>query len=272
MWTHHQKRQRRKHEAAKRHYERQKQATGTAVHGEDPQVVLRPKPPAATSLSPFLFRWVDWSAAPGVLAISVNTRSLAAARPCQPCSNMQLSIQCVSTLALLHVVGRRDGCRRHSAEAQGGAWRALDGGAAPADGGAARGAARVGGGARRGAPLAAGRGREGARPRARRALAGGAGLQRTLSLSMRTRCDRAHCARTKQPAACLQCRLLFSSPCLLRCSQQIGHLVHVEWRSLSSNCQDLMPLLSTGGAGNSPATAAAAAATTTTTAATAAGG
>ena len=42
MWTHHQKRQRRKHEAAKRHYERQQQATGTAVHGEEPQVRLGP--------------------------------------------------------------------------------------------------------------------------------------------------------------------------------------------------------------------------------------
>ena len=38
MWSHHQKRQRMKHEAAVRHHERRQQATGTAVHGEDPQV------------------------------------------------------------------------------------------------------------------------------------------------------------------------------------------------------------------------------------------
>ena len=43
MWSHHQKRQRRKQDAAKRHYEMRQQATGTAVHGEDPQVVaMRP--------------------------------------------------------------------------------------------------------------------------------------------------------------------------------------------------------------------------------------
>ena len=38
MWSHHQKRQRMKHEAARRHHEMRQQATGTAVHGEDPQV------------------------------------------------------------------------------------------------------------------------------------------------------------------------------------------------------------------------------------------
>ena len=39
MWSHHQKRQRMKHDAAIRHHEMRQQATGTAVHGEDPQVV-----------------------------------------------------------------------------------------------------------------------------------------------------------------------------------------------------------------------------------------
>ena len=38
MWSHHQKRQRMKHDAAMRHHERRQQATGTAVHGEDPLV------------------------------------------------------------------------------------------------------------------------------------------------------------------------------------------------------------------------------------------